>query len=56
MPGSGTPPRRLSVGDLWAVIMAFPTFGGLFLGVPLVTHNGRHYAGVDGLQVISEDG
>src|SRR5579884_2746145 len=36
MPGRGTPPSRLSVGDLWLGIFAWPTFGGLLLGATLV--------------------
>ncbi len=45
MPGRGTPPSRLSVRDLWMGIMAFPTFGGLLLGVTLVgTPTGGEWA------------
>ena len=40
--------RPIASADAWLAATA------LFLGVPLITHNGRHYAGVDGLQVISE--
>lgn len=29
-------------------------YNGLLLDVPLITHNGAHYSGVEGLQVISE--
>src|SRR5438034_10114250 len=38
--------RPIASADAWIAATA------LFLGVPLITHNGRHYAGVDGLQVM----
>jgi hypothetical protein len=45
MPGRGTPPNLLSVRDLWGGMMAFPTFGGLLLGVTLVvTPKGGEWA------------
>ena len=40
--------RPIESSDAWIAATA------LFLAVPLVTHNGRHYSGVTGLQVISE--
>ena len=40
--------RPIAASDAWIAATA------LFLDVPLVTHNGRHYSGVAGLQVISE--
>lgn len=40
--------RPIAAADAWVAATA------LFLGVPLVTHNGRHYSGVAGLRVISE--
>ena len=40
--------RPIAAADAWIAALA------LFLNVPLVTHNGRHYSGVNGLQVISE--
>lgn len=40
--------RSIAASDAWIAATA------LFLGVPLVTHNGIHYAGVAGLQVICE--
>ena len=40
--------RPIAASDAWIAATA------LFLDVPLVTHNGRHYSGVSGLQVISE--
>jgi predicted nucleic acid-binding protein len=38
----------IAASDAWIAATA------LFLDVPLVTHNDRHYSGVAGLQVISE--
>lgn len=40
--------RPIAASDAWVAATA------LFLGVPLVSHNGGHYSGVEGLQVISE--
>ncbi|HEV8638331.1 MAG TPA: PIN domain-containing protein [Chloroflexota bacterium] len=40
--------RPIAVGDAWVAATA------LLFGLPLVTHNHRHYAGVDGLVVVSE--
>lgn len=40
--------RPIGASDAWIAATA------LFLDVPLVTHNGRHYSGVAGLRVISE--
>lgn len=40
--------RPIAASDAWIAATA------LFLEVPLVTHNGRHYSGVAGLQVVSE--
>jgi hypothetical protein len=46
MPGRGTSLDRLPVRDLWSEIMAFPTFGGLLLGVPLLfTAKGGEWTG-----------
>jgi len=42
---NGTP---LDCADAWVAAVA------MLLEVSLVTHNGRHYAGVEGLQVICE--
>jgi predicted nucleic acid-binding protein len=39
----------IAASDAWIAATA------LFLDVPLVTHNGRHYSGVAGLQVIYEE-
>ncbi len=45
MPGCGKGPRRQSVPELWGAIIAFPTFGGLLLGVTLVgTPKGGEWA------------
>ena len=40
--------RPVAAADAWVAATA------LLLDVPLVTHNGIHYAGIDGLRVISE--
>ena len=40
--------RRLECADAWVAATA------TFLGIPLVTHNGSHYAGVPGLTVLCE--
>jgi predicted nucleic acid-binding protein len=40
--------RPIASSDAWIAATT------LFLDVPLVTHNGRHYSGVDGLRVVSE--
>jgi predicted nucleic acid-binding protein len=40
--------QPIAASDAWIAATA------LFLDVPLVTHNGRHYSGVAGLRVISE--
>ena len=40
--------RPIGASDAWIAATA------LFLDVPLLTHNGRHYSGVAGLRVISE--
>jgi len=40
--------QSISVADAWIAASA------LHLGVPLITHNGAHFVGVDGLTVISE--
>jgi tRNA(fMet)-specific endonuclease VapC len=42
--------RPIATADAWIAATA------LLLGLPLVTHNGGHYAGVFGLRVISEGG
>ena len=42
--------RPIAASDAWIAATA------LFLNAALVTHNGRHYSGVAGLQVISEEG
>lgn len=39
--------RRIECADAWIAATA------LLYGVPLVTHNHRHYGGVQGLQLIS---
>lgn len=40
--------RRIETGDAWIAATA------LELGAPLVTHNPSDFAGVDGLEVVSE--
>ena len=40
--------RPIAPADTWIAATA------LLLDVPLVTHNGAHYTGIDGLRVISE--
>src|SRR5262245_19231220 len=35
MPGSGTPPSRQSVPELWTGMFFFPAFGGVFLSAML---------------------
>ncbi|HEY3078526.1 MAG TPA: type II toxin-antitoxin system VapC family toxin [Chloroflexota bacterium] len=40
--------RVLAANDSWIAATA------LYAGIPLVTNNQRHFAGIDGLQVISE--
>ena len=40
--------RPIETADAWMAATA------LLYNVPLITHNGRHYAGVSGLQVITE--
>ena len=40
--------RPIGPADAWVAATA------LLLDVPLVTHNGAHYAAIDGLRVISE--
>ena len=40
--------RPIAPADAWVAATA------LLLDVPLVTHNGAHYSGIDGLRVISE--
>ncbi|HET8670921.1 MAG TPA: type II toxin-antitoxin system VapC family toxin [Candidatus Saccharimonadales bacterium] len=40
--------RPIETADAWMAATA------LLYEVPLITHNGRHYAGVSGLQVITE--
>ena len=40
--------RPIAGADAWVAATA------LYLGVPLITHNKRHFIGVDGLTVISE--
>jgi len=40
--------RPIAPADAWIAATA------LLLDVPLVTHNGAHYTGIDGLRVISE--
>jgi len=40
--------RPVAPADAWIAATA------LLLDVPLVTHNGSHYTGIDGLRVISE--
>jgi predicted nucleic acid-binding protein len=42
--------RRIEVADAWIAATV------LLYGVPLITHNADDYAGVDGLQVITEAG
>jgi tRNA(fMet)-specific endonuclease VapC len=39
--------RVLAANDSWIAATA------LYAGIPLVTHNHRHFVGIDGLQVIS---
>ncbi|MFN3648250.1 MAG: type II toxin-antitoxin system VapC family toxin [Armatimonadota bacterium] len=41
---------QISAGDAWHAATA------LSLGVPLVTHNARHFLGVTGLELITESG
>ena len=48
MAAAGQRGRVLAVNDSWIAASA------LYAGIPLVTHNRRHFAGVDGLRVISE--
>ena len=40
--------RPVAPADAWVAATA------LLLDVPLITHNGTHYTGIDGLRVISE--
>jgi predicted nucleic acid-binding protein len=40
--------RPIAPADAWVAATA------LLLNVPLVTHNGTHYSGIEGLRVISE--
>lgn len=40
--------RPIAAADAWIAATA------LYLGVPLITHNRKHFIGVDGLTVISE--
>jgi len=40
--------RPVAPADAWIAAAA------LLLDVPLITHNGAHYTGIDGLRVISE--
>jgi predicted nucleic acid-binding protein len=40
--------RPIAPADAWVAATA------LLLDVPLVTHNGVHYSGIEGLRVISE--
>ena len=40
--------QPIGPADAWVAATA------LLLDVPLVTHNGAHYSGIDGLRVISE--
>jgi tRNA(fMet)-specific endonuclease VapC len=40
--------RPISAADAWIAATA------LHLGVPLITHNKKHFIGVDGLTIISE--
>ncbi len=40
--------RSIAPADAWIAATA------LLLDIPLVTHNGAHYEGIDGLRVISE--
>jgi tRNA(fMet)-specific endonuclease VapC len=40
--------RPISAADAWIAATA------LHLGVPLITHNKKHFVGVDGLTIISE--
>jgi len=40
--------RPIAPADAWVAATA------LLLDIPLVTHNGVHYTGIDGLRVISE--
>ena len=40
--------RPIAPADAWVAATA------LLLNVPLVTHNGGHYAGIENLRVISE--
>jgi tRNA(fMet)-specific endonuclease VapC len=42
--------RPITPADAWIAATA------LLLDVPLVTHNGAHYTGIDGLRLISEAG
>lgn len=41
---------RAAAGDAWIAATA------LLLDVPLITHNGAHFTGIDGLTIISESG
>jgi predicted nucleic acid-binding protein len=40
--------RPVAAADAWVAATA------LLLNIPLITHNGAHYVGIDGLRVISE--
>jgi tRNA(fMet)-specific endonuclease VapC len=40
--------RPIAAADAWIAATA------LHLGVPLITHNRKHFIGVDGLEIISE--
>jgi tRNA(fMet)-specific endonuclease VapC len=48
MHGARANGRPIAASDAWIAATA------LVLDAPLVTHNGRHYSGIDGLRVISE--
>lgn len=42
--------RPITAADAWIAATA------LLLDVPLITHNGAHFTGIDGLRIISESG
>lgn len=48
MTGAAREGRRIEVADAWIAATA------IIRDVPLITHNGRHYEGVDDLAVICE--
>ena len=50
MVGARRAGRRIEVPDAWIAATA------LLYDVPLITHNAKHYAGIEGLQIITEAG